>query len=160
MYQFSTKNECKMPPFWDPFWEVFAQKNGHFCVFMFLWVSELQKSAMGGPKRTRDWEFWGPKTPNFAPFPIQLGHFLEFFGAKGPTLEFWGGKSPMLGPQCTVRGRIWGILMAIVFFCILHMAMLRRSGSGPRLLPQQVHDRARQYTRATVCSVESTFCNI
>ena len=35
--------------------------------------------------------------------------------------------------------------------------MLRKSGSGPRLLGHDVHDRARQHKRATVCSVESRF---
>ena len=126
-----------------------AEKWSFLCLYVLVGV-RTPKSAMGGPKRTRNWELWGPKTPNLGSFSNQPGHFLELLGPKGPNL----------GPQFIVRGPIWGILMAIVFFCILHMAMLRRSGSGPRLLPQQVHDRARQYTRATVCSVESTFFNI
>ena len=79
----------------------------------------------------RNWEVWGPRIPNLGSFWDQPGHFLELLGAKGPTL----------GPQFIVRGSILSFSMAIVFFCILHMEMLRRSGSGPRLLPQQVHDR-------------------
>ena len=82
-----------------------AEKWSFLCLYVLVGV-RIPKSAMGGPKRTRNWELWGPKTPNLESFPDQPGHFLELLGPKGPNL----------GPQFIVRGPIWGILMAIVFF--------------------------------------------
>ena len=119
-----------MPPFWDPFGEVFcAEKCSFLCLYVLVGV-RTPKSAMGGPKRTRNWELWGPKTPNLGPFPDQPGHFLELLGPK----------CPHLGTQFILRGSIWGIFLAIVFF--LHSthgnAMQKRqrpppsSAAGPR----------------------------
>ena len=106
-----------------------AEKWSFLCLYVLVGV-RTPKSAMGGPKRTRNWELWGPKTPNLRSFSDQPGHFLELLGPKGPNL----------GPQFIVRGPIWGILMAIVFF--LHSthgnAMQKRqrpppsSAAGPR----------------------------
>ena len=77
--QFWVENVSKMPPFWDPFSEVFAQKICHFCVFMFMWVPELQKV----PRRTPNWNILVPKLDPNAP---NLGSKVPKLRPKGPNL--------------------------------------------------------------------------
>ena len=77
--QIWVENVSKMPPFWDPFSEVFAQKICHFCVFMFMWVPELQKV----PRRTPNWNILVPKLDPNAP---NLGSKVPKLRPKGPNL--------------------------------------------------------------------------
>ena len=121
VYQFLTKIDCKMPPFWDPFGEVFAQKNGHFCVFMLSWVSDLQKMPGEVPKGCEIGRFGDPEFPIWGPFGTSRATFWSS----------WVQKVLLWVPNSLWEGQFWVFLWQLYFFAFYTWKCYAEAAAAP-----------------------------